>query len=301
MRRRNLMIGLGVLATGSGATALTGATLSNTVSPTADFRVNVDPEGLVVEKNSTQSFDGTVVGTAGSGFVPAGLAYHDSADTSLDDFTDFAAVANDGVNGDLEFGVLVPFDQIPTSSDSQVSFKFPDLLQVTNSDGSDQNVVIRYDDATDGSNASTFGYVTEDDSDLDSDGSFVSADGTDAALSFDEVASIFSFSVTGTFNSQSDISSTISPAGANTAGNSNQLPEVAASIDAGGTTNISVNVNISPEIGQKIVDEVDAQNLGSNGGQIRLLDQVFFSTTDDIDADTVNAGSAGANDANLQA
>jgi hypothetical protein len=64
------MIGLGVLATGSGATALTGATLSNTVSPTADFRVNVDPEGLVVEKNSTQSFDGTVVGTAGSGFIP---------------------------------------------------------------------------------------------------------------------------------------------------------------------------------------------------------------------------------------
>lgn len=300
MRRRNLMIGLGVLATGSGATALTGATLSNTVSPTADFRVNVDPEGLVVEKNSTQSFDGTVVGTAGSGFVPAGLAYHDSADTSLDDFTDFAAVANDGVNGDLEFGVLVPFDQIPTSSDSQVSFKFPDLLQVTNSDGSDQNVVIRYDDATDGSNASTFGYVTEDESDLDSDGSFVSADGTNAALSFDEVASIFSFEVAGTLDGNS-VTSTISPKGANTAGNSNQLPEVAASIDAGGTTNISVNVNISPEIGQKIVDEVDAQNLGSNGGQIRLLDQVFFSTTNDIDADTVNAGSAGANDANLQA
>jgi hypothetical protein len=294
------MIGLGVLATGSGATALTGATLSNTVSPTADFRVNVDPEGLVVEKNSTQSFDGTVVGTAGSGFVPAGLAYHDSADTSLDDFTDFAAVANDGVNGDLEFGVLVPFDQIPTSSDSQVSFKFPDLLQVTNSDGSDQNVVIRYDDATDGSNASTFGYVTEDESDLDSDGSFVSADGTNAALSFDEVASIFSFEVAGTLDGNS-VTSTISPKGANTAGNSNQLPEVAASIDAGGTTNISVNVNISPEIGQKIVDEVDAQNLGSNGGQIRLLDQVFFSTTNDIDADTVNAGSAGANDANLQA
>jgi hypothetical protein len=262
--------------------------------------VNVDPEGLVVEKNSTQSFDGTVVGTAGSGFVPAGLAYHDSADTSLDDFTDFAAVANDGVNGDLEFGVLVPFDQIPTSSDSQVSFKFPDLLQVTNSDGSDQNVVIRYDDATDGSNASTFGYVTEDESDLDSDGSFVSADGTNAALSFDEVASIFSFEVAGTLDGNS-VTSTISPKGANTAGNSNQLPEVAASIDAGGTTNISVNVNISPEIGQKIVDEVDAQNLGSNGGQIRLLDQVFFSTTDDIDADTVNAGSAGANDANLQA
>ena len=279
------MIGLGVLATGSGAAALTGATLSNTVSPTADFRVNVDPEGLVVEKNSTQSFDGTVVGTAGSGFVPAGLAYHDSADTSLDDFTDFAAVANDGVNGDLEFGVLVPFDQIPTSSDSQVSFKFPDLLQVTNSDGSDQNVVIRYDDATDGSNASTFGYVTEDESDLDSDGSFVSADGTNAALSFDEVASIFSFEVAGTLDGNS-VTSTISPKGANTAGNSNQLPEVAASIDAGGTTNISVNVNISPEIGQKIVDEVDAQNLGSNGGQIRLLDQVFFSTAGDLTNDT---------------
>ena len=300
MRRRNLMIGLGVLATGSGATALTGATLSNTVSPTADFRVNVDPEGLVVERNSTQTFDGSVIDTTGSDIPTDTLEYHDSADTSLDDFTDFAAVANDGVNGDLEFGVLVPFDQIPTSSDSQVSFKFPDLLQVTNSDGSDQNVVIRYDDATDGSNASTFGYVTEDDSDLDSDGSFVSADGTNAALSFDEVASIFSFEVAGTLDGNS-VTSTISPKGANTAGNSNQLPEVAASIDAGGTTNISVNVNISPEIGQKIVDEVDAQNLGSNGGQIRLLDQVFFSTTNDIDADTVNAGSAGANDANLQA
>jgi len=294
------MIGLGVLATGSGAAALTGATLSNTVSPTADFRVNVDPQGLVVERNSTQNFDGSVIDTSGSDIPADTLTYNNAADASLDEFTDFAAIANEGVNGNLEFGVLVPFDQIPTSTESQVSFKFPSLLQVTNSDGSDQNVVIRYDDATDGNNASTFGYVTEDDSDLDSDGSFVSADGTDTALSFDEVANTFSFSVTGTFNGTAGTSSTISPAGANTASNDNQNPEVAASIDGGGTTDLSLNVNISPEIGQKIIDEVDAQNLGSNGGQIRLLDQIFVSTTNDLDTDTDAGTSIGANDANIR-
>jgi hypothetical protein len=276
------MIGLGVLATGSGATALTGATLSNTVSPTADFRVNVDPEGLVVERNSTQTFDGSVIDTSGSNIPSDTLEYHDSADTSLDDFTDFAAVANDGVNGELEFGVLVPFDQIPTDSNGigDVEFEFPNLLQVTNSDGSEQNVVIRYDNASGGSIADTFGYVTDDADDINGDGSFVSADGSDAALSFDQVAKIFSFSVPGSPGGS------ISPVGADANTSINQDPANAASIGSGETTNISVKVDITTAIGNLIATEVDDQNLGSNGGQIRLLDQVFFSTAGDLTNDT---------------
>jgi hypothetical protein len=48
MKRRRLLYGLGLATVGSSATALTGATLSNTVSPAADFRVKVDA-GLLVE------------------------------------------------------------------------------------------------------------------------------------------------------------------------------------------------------------------------------------------------------------
>ena len=288
MRRRNLMIGLGVLATGSGATALTGATLSNTVSPAADFRVNVDPQGLVVERNSTQPFDGSSIDTTGANNdIPDGsLVYEDKAQTSLDDLSDFAAVANKKVNGGLEFGVLVPFDEIPTTGNGKgdVTYEFPNLLQVTNNDGTEQQVVIRYDNKTGGTIADEFGYVTSDEDDLDSDGSFVSSDGSGAALSYDQVAKIFNFSVDSSVDPAND--GHISPLGADESSSSNQDPEKAAKIGSSETTGLSVEVEFTESLGDLIKNEVENQNLDSKGGQIRLLDQVFFSTVGNMTEDT---------------
>ena len=57
MKRRRLLLGLGTVSVGSAAAALTGATLSNTVSPTADFRVSVDSGTEVKAATNNPTFD----------------------------------------------------------------------------------------------------------------------------------------------------------------------------------------------------------------------------------------------------
>ena len=57
MKRRRLLLGLGTVAVGSAAAALTGATLSNTVSPTADFRVSVDSGTEVKAATANPTYD----------------------------------------------------------------------------------------------------------------------------------------------------------------------------------------------------------------------------------------------------
>jgi len=63
MKRRRLLLGLGTVAVGSAAAALTGATLSNTVSPTADFRVSVDSGTEVKAATANPTYD-----SRGNGF-----------------------------------------------------------------------------------------------------------------------------------------------------------------------------------------------------------------------------------------
>ncbi|MDR9446016.1 MAG: hypothetical protein RI544_07820, partial [Haloquadratum sp.] len=75
MKRRNLIYGMGLLAMGSGAAALSGAALSNTVNPFARFNINVEG-GLLVTRGL--SFDGSspnsttnsdLIGDAGTGYL----------------------------------------------------------------------------------------------------------------------------------------------------------------------------------------------------------------------------------------
>ena len=296
MQRRKLMIGLGVLATGSGAAALTGATLSNTVSPTADFRVNVQGDNLVIERNGTHPFDGSTVSTSGSD-ISSTLVYENEDGSALDDNADFAAAANQQANGNLKFGVLVPYDKIPTS-DSKTStsgiktYRFPDLLQVTNNSGSEADIVVRYDDQTGGGPANNNGYVTSDSNDLAGDGTFVSASGSGTELSYDEVASIFEISAQDSGNSSAW--TRISPTGAWNDTSNNQDPDAAATLGDGDKTSLAVTVNLDNDFGNKIANEVEAQQLDADGGQIRFLEQVWFSTTNSPSNDTTTGSSFSA-------
>ena len=134
------MLGLGVLATGSGAAALTGATLSNTVSPTADFRVNVEG-GLVVEKGASfPASDGSTTVSSGFGGTPdnSDVEFINSTNSDstvfndLDGKTSFAAVADDEQNGALNIGIAIPFGNIPDINVRAKSSEFLDLLQCMN-------------------------------------------------------------------------------------------------------------------------------------------------------------------------
>ena len=305
------MIGLGVLATGSGATALTGATLQNTVSPTADFRVNVDTADLVVKRGQNFAIDGATVAAADAGDIDTDVPYiDDPAATGLDGQTGFAAAANTLTNGDLNFGVMIPFDKIPTNDNAAVStsvnadktYTFPDLLQIDNKDteGS-KDVVISYADDPSGTVEMNddHGYVTSV-ADAGVDGTTVTTSGlvnadTDNGgdLSFDEVANIFEFSVT----DDGDNEQRVSPLGSATnAGNDNQKPNKAFEIEAASGTPTSVGVdlklNLTTSLGNEIAQFVSNQGLNASGGTFRLVDSIYVSETTEPTNDTASEEAA---------
>jgi hypothetical protein len=305
------MIGLGVLATGSGATALTGATLQNTVSPTADFRVNVDTADLVVKRGQNFAIDGATVAAADAGDITTDVPYiDDPADSGLDGQTGFAAAANTLTNGDLNFGVMIPFDKIPTDGSAAVStsvngdktYTFPDLLQIDNKDteGS-KDVVISYADDPSGTVEMNddHGYVIST-TDAGVDGTTVNTPGLVNAtpdsggdLSFDEVANIFEFSVTEDGGS----GQRVSPLGSATnAGNDNQKPNKAFEIEAASGTPTSVgvdlNLNLTPTLGNEIAQFISDQELIASGGTFRLVDSIYVSETTNPNSDTESGSAA---------
>ena len=71
MKRRNVLYGLGLAGLASSVTALTGATLAETVTPTAEFRVNVEPDFFVRAARSTDTVDVIVDLTATENFAGA--------------------------------------------------------------------------------------------------------------------------------------------------------------------------------------------------------------------------------------
>jgi hypothetical protein len=287
------MIGLGVLATGSGAAALTGATLSNTVSPTADFRVNVEG-GLVVEKG------GSFPPSDGSSDVSSGFG--GSADNSnvkfinssnsdsqvfgdLDGETSFAAVADDEQNGALNIGIAIPFGNIPDTDGSNKSFEFPDLLKITNNAPENTDVAVAFGDditGTNGSDASASTTDTENGFDETADGGLsnpaVSETGNGSSptqLSYDEVAEMFQFTTDGT------AANAISPPGASGGSNTNQNEAASVTVNSnGGTQAVHLNVEISTATGQKIHDYVSEESLDTNGGHFSLVDQIFVGSSD---------------------
>ena len=320
------MIGLGVLATGSGAAALTGATLSNTVSPSADFRVNVDtPDLEVVRGPAFDTSDQTVTVTDNEGVVSDATAtyFHGGspdesaglgAAEALGDADGFAAAATTGTNGDLNFGITIPFDKIPaigpeTSVGQEVEFVFPDLLQINNrgfftgdvvGDGNNPTGVgIRYDSG-DGDSASVpgNGYVTADSAAIDGDGNTVSEEGTGDSLSFDNVASIFNFVAKTDADGGGTNSTKISSQGSQStdAGNNNQKPTSGLEIPNDTGMPIDLHVNIGPTLGDDLVETFKQSTVLESGGQVRLIDEIFVSVMDSQASDVVNNFEPAASD-----
>ena len=262
------MIGLGVVTIGSATTALTGATLSNTVSPTADFRINVEG-GLVVRAGS--NFPDTVGNTnSGIGTDDAEYIYSSNPSTNtvfdeLDDKTSVTAVADSKVNGALNVGLAFPYSEI--EGGSSATFDYPNLLEVENNSNSPVDVAVAYQDADNPS--------IETPDDIDSHG-FESVDPTypvsetgdgDDQLSFDQVANMFQFDSGGT---------AVSPAGADSQSNSNQSTPGSVSVDAnGGTTQLSLTVDVSSNMAGIIDSYVSDQNLTTDGGNVPLVDAIW--------------------------
>jgi hypothetical protein len=280
MKRRNLIYGMGLLAMGSGAAALSGATLTNTVNPFARFNINVEG-GLLVTRGL--SFDGTSTNSTSDGTDNAGTvdfvevaddATDDAVATTLDfDQQAFEVAADAGENADLSIALAVPYGSLSGGQ----SYTFPNLLQIQNNANSSKDVAIEFDDGEGGTVADNddHGFATGTQADLDGSGSAVSAVNATGGsgptrLSFDEVASLFQFKAGGT---------AISPAGSTSAGNTNQDAANAVAIASGATQQVSLTVDLHADIKTKLDAIVDENNLSVDSGQFALVEDIYVGTS----------------------
>ena len=269
------MIGLGALGVGSGATALTGATIQNSIAPTADFRIGVPDDtpadALLIERG--QGFDAKPSGASG--------AYTASApDTTFYDKTESAVAADDNTNGDLKLGLVIPFDQIPDAGGSTLTLDFPQFLKITNNSGSEQNIIIQYAEEIDVSGNfaevpdsladDKIGYANTS-SKAGTSRPFVSDDygaATDGGINFDGAAEVVSFEIE---RNSEDTKNQISPFG----GGAGQLSEFSAKTGNGVAFDVDLKIEIDDSVGEKIHSFVDGIEVGS----FKILNKIFVGTT----------------------
>jgi len=271
------MIGLGVLATGSGAAALTGATLSNTVSPTADFRVNVDTADLVVERGPA-NYDGTE--TLSDGSNGDGLYIDGAASSALDDIRDLAVAANSGTNDNLDFGTLIPRASLSTGSN--FTAEFPEALKITNNSSGSVPVGITYGQTVT-QDSDTLGSVdTSDVVGYSNDANKASQTATvekplvtetgnnTDQISFDEAADVFNLFV----QDDGGTNTRISPLGSTNGGNTVQIPHNVMQLQANSSVSVKLQINITGDINNKIIEYIDNSE-AITGGSFSIIDQMF--------------------------
>jgi hypothetical protein len=280
MKRRNLIYGMGLLAMGSGAAALSGATLTNTVNPFARFNINVEggllvTRGLSFPDSGTNSTSSGVDDAGTVDFVDVEGVDTDSnvADTLDFDQQAFEVAADEGENADLSIALAVPYGSLTAGE----SYTFPNLLQITNNANSSKDVAIEFDDGEGGTveDNDTHGFATGTQEDLDGSGSAVSAVNASGGsgptrLSFDEVASLFQFKAGGT---------AISPPGNTSAGNSNQDATDSVAIASGATQQVSLTVDLDTLIKNKLDTIVSENNLSVDSGKFALVEDIYVGTS----------------------
>jgi hypothetical protein len=275
MKRRNLIYGMGLLAMGSGAAALSGATLTNTVNPFAQFNINVEG-GLLVTRGSSFPDSGTNSISSGVGnastvdFVDAGGDTDDNTVAGTLNFDEqlFEVAADAGENDDLSIALAVPFGSLSGGQ----TYTFPNLLQITNNADDSKDVAIEFDDNVGStvSDTSSHGYANTTQTALGTSAVNASGGTNPTRLSFDEVASLFQFNAGGT---------AISPQGSTTAGNQNQDATSSVAIASGDTQQVSLTVDLASEIKTTLDAIVSENNLSVDSGQFALVEDIYVGTS----------------------
>jgi len=282
MKRRRLLLGLGTVAVGSAAAALTGATLSNTVSPTADFRVSVDSGTEVKAATANPTYDSRGQGTFNnlnsdsdklSGAFPS-PDNHSPADNTtfspgdgnipvegIERQVDFSYVLSDtpadvvgfGTNGGV--GQMVAAnakknDELEVAMnvdlpDNDTTFHAPTAIAITNNGSASKDYAISY---TYGPDVDVNGVTKADVARLYQ---FVDVDPTDNAI-------------------ETQLSPALSTPG--TPGSTLTIgPDETFLID------IRVNLNFTGDQGTNIRTQI-ADEVGTAGGELQLLSNITVGT-----------------------
>ena len=316
MDRRRLLWGLGAACLGSSATALTGATLSNTVRPASDFRISVVSDLVAYPVTTQMSIDQLAGNTAGYGvniedfyavkFVAVPKLDENGTDVYFDE-SSHANVGIDNFNLNLnQYGVLFENDKnrnndaepfvvavsIPldidaiTWGDKNVSrgqFEFRRWLGIKNTANFSQEVWLEFlgegDTQDDNGYGSDVNGHTQTPSVLSP-----GAVGGDDTLAANQVAELFEFYVEKQENSNGASVSgnhdkTLSPPG------TGATPQEAANrvtLDPGGAVMLGLRVDLTRsqtftnDAEDRLNTVAEAKQLLSAGGTIDLLDTLFI-------------------------
>jgi hypothetical protein len=252
MNRRNFILGLGTAATLSGAASVTGAALNDTVTPDADFRV-IAAEELNLQKNE-------FINDAGdSNYTDASFSEFTHTDTDSPSAAPNMTVSDD-TDGDIQMALATFNDADQDYNNNGTSSDLPYVndtvgrgpaeggeapLQVTNNTGTTQEVGVSYNYGSDV--------------------------GTDISQS--QVNELFTFHMEDNSGSYTQISP---------AGNSGTNSSNTASITAGETTLVNLEISMT----QSIEDSITANASSTNDAtfndpavdDVDLLDTVEFGT-----------------------
>ena len=207
MDRRRLLIGLGAITVGSATASLTGATLTESVSPTANFQFNVEPNFIVRAAHTSDTLQDPA-GNDISGSFPdsAGTTGRYTLDPDLSgDTTDGAfgesgpfVVANDRINNEFPLALSVPLEER--------TFTFEKIMLIQNGGGfsaTSDRIAFQYvsDIEADDPAANGFGSDVTDHDVAPTNADFSTR--TQTTLSGNGVAELFKF--TGTNSSESNL------------------------------------------------------------------------------------------------
>jgi hypothetical protein len=213
---------LGILGAGSGSVTLAGATLSETVTPTVGFRINVEG-GLEVSagkaagghghdtgNNSIDTTNDTIYNTTASA---GDSTFASTLDGAVDNYR---VIADQEINSDFDLGVAIPYETSNSrgikdvagavdnnDTNSDVTTTLYNVMTIKNNTASSQDVVISYYDGNSASpnvdftDQSLHGYNTDSDlvNETSTGGSYTAGSGPvdPAFLSVDEVAHLIGF------------------------------------------------------------------------------------------------------------
>ena len=275
MRRRTLLLTLGGVSIASGGASLALAGLEELVTADVGLRLNVEG-GLAVGRGPSFPNDGTsTTVTSDVGDASRVRFVHEDTQTDtatvlaqIDSETDFAAVADDQLNDRLSLGVSLPLEELPTTG-AQRTFRFPEILEVTNHAERSKDVSVEFDDGdAEILDGEAHGFDTA--SVVSRTGSY--SGGTIEKLSFDEVAYVFQFMPHGS-------STPISPPGeANTDGGTgfdDQDPTNELTIPSGATRSIDLVIRVTARIGDFLRTYASGQGLTTTR-QIGLIEEFYI-------------------------
>ncbi len=284
LTRRKTVLGLGLLATGSGAT-FTSAAFQSTAAADSDLRVLVEEQGLEFEGNSADSDDPKAVDNpdffeddpSGGLNETAGSAF-DGNDAPLA----FAA----GSNENLTVKTLVPLGESAT---------FGELFRVSNNSEDPVTIGVAYD-----RNNSDFDVNSDNSGQYGADIT-VNGESSPSVLNDVDAQTIYQFLVAPetddsevTVKDQNDSITPIggelfspTPTGAGVEGtgsegtgiDDNDLPNRAVTIQPGGTLVVDLKVDTgknSPDLEQRIRDEadIDQSALGLQQDTVQIIDGI---------------------------